>query len=279
MSWTDGPLLGFDTETTGVDVDNDRIVTAALVRRDATGTHVRSWLIDPGVDIPEAAAAIHGVSTEHAREHGRPAARGAGGDRRPTWPRPSAAASRSSPTTPRSTCACSTRSCGGTASDPARPPVQRRAPGDRPARARPRRGPAPAGQAQARRPVRVLPGGRVREPAHRGRRRRRDARRARADRRPLPAPGRRSTSTRCTSTSRRRTRRGPRASTRGALSRASTGPGRRTSGRRGSPSARSGETHVISRLSSDALRRAGSDRFDGARSTWRYLIHELASSP
>ena len=34
MGWTDGPLLGFDTETTGVDVDNDRIVTAALVRRD-----------------------------------------------------------------------------------------------------------------------------------------------------------------------------------------------------------------------------------------------------
>ena len=72
MSWTDGPLLGFDTETTGIDVDNDRIVTAALVRRDASGTHVRSWLINPGVEIPEAAAAIHGVSTEHAREHGRP---------------------------------------------------------------------------------------------------------------------------------------------------------------------------------------------------------------
>lgn len=33
MTWTDGPLLGFDTETTGVDVDHDRIVTAALVRR------------------------------------------------------------------------------------------------------------------------------------------------------------------------------------------------------------------------------------------------------
>ncbi|WP_028045005.1 exonuclease domain-containing protein [Cellulomonas sp. URHE0023] len=70
MSWADGPLLGFDTETTGVDVDNDRIVTAALVRRDHTGTHVHSWLINPGVDIPEAAAAIHGVSTEHARTHG-----------------------------------------------------------------------------------------------------------------------------------------------------------------------------------------------------------------
>ncbi|HEY0187255.1 MAG TPA: exonuclease domain-containing protein [Cellulomonas sp.] len=72
MTWTDGPLLGFDTETTGVDVDRDRIVTAALVRRDAAGTRVRTWLIDPGVPIPEAASAIHGITAEHAREHGAP---------------------------------------------------------------------------------------------------------------------------------------------------------------------------------------------------------------
>lgn len=70
MGWNDGPLLGFDTETTGLDVDTDRIVTAALVRRDAGGTHVRTWLLNPGVDIPEPAAAIHGVSTEHAKAHG-----------------------------------------------------------------------------------------------------------------------------------------------------------------------------------------------------------------
>ena len=72
MGWNDGPLLGFDTETTGLDVDRDRIVTAALVRRDAAGTHVRTWLLNPGVEIPEPAAAIHGVSTEHAKAHGMP---------------------------------------------------------------------------------------------------------------------------------------------------------------------------------------------------------------
>lgn len=71
MTWSDGPLLGFDTETTGVDVDSDRIVTAALVRRDSSGTQIRTWLIDPGVEIPEAAAAIHGVSTEYARAFGQ----------------------------------------------------------------------------------------------------------------------------------------------------------------------------------------------------------------
>ncbi|GCD21319.1 exonuclease domain-containing protein [Cellulomonas algicola] len=70
MGWNDGPLLGFDTETTGLDVDRDRIVTAALVRRDADGTHVRTWLLNPGVEIPEPAASIHGVSTEHAKAHG-----------------------------------------------------------------------------------------------------------------------------------------------------------------------------------------------------------------
>ena len=54
MTWHDGPMVGFDTETTGVDVGADRVVTAAVVRRDATGNQVRSWLIDPGVAIPEA---------------------------------------------------------------------------------------------------------------------------------------------------------------------------------------------------------------------------------
>lgn len=71
MGWADGPLVGFDTETTGVDVGADRIVTAAVVRRVRGRTVTRSWLIDPGVEIPDAAAAIHGITTEHARAHGR----------------------------------------------------------------------------------------------------------------------------------------------------------------------------------------------------------------
>lgn len=72
MTWTEGPLLGFDTETTGVGVETDRIVTAALVLREGEETSVRTWLIDPGVEIPAEAAAIHGISTADAREHGRP---------------------------------------------------------------------------------------------------------------------------------------------------------------------------------------------------------------
>ena len=72
-SWIDRPLLGFDTETTGTDVTTDRIVTAALVHSVGPGREcetIATWLIDPGVPIPEAAQRVHGISTEHAREHG-----------------------------------------------------------------------------------------------------------------------------------------------------------------------------------------------------------------
>ncbi|MCL3859968.1 exonuclease domain-containing protein [Actinotalea sp. K2] len=71
MRWSDGAVVGFDTETTGVDVTTDRIVTAAVVRREGTTTTISSWLIDPGVEIPQGAAEIHGITTDHARLHGR----------------------------------------------------------------------------------------------------------------------------------------------------------------------------------------------------------------
>lgn len=66
----------FDLETTGIDVTADRIVTAHVGLLDAAGRVIRArdWLADPGVDIPEGASAIHGISTAHARAKGRPAA-------------------------------------------------------------------------------------------------------------------------------------------------------------------------------------------------------------
>lgn len=79
-TWVDGPLLGFDTETTGVSPTRDRLVTAALVARGPRGVDgartqtVTTWLADPGVEIPPAAASVHGVTTERARAEGRPAA-------------------------------------------------------------------------------------------------------------------------------------------------------------------------------------------------------------
>ncbi|MFK0015719.1 exonuclease domain-containing protein [Streptomyces sp. NPDC091027] len=64
-------FVGFDLETTGVDVETDRIVTAALVEV-FHGAPVRSrtWLVDPGVEIPTAASDVHGVTTEQAHKNG-----------------------------------------------------------------------------------------------------------------------------------------------------------------------------------------------------------------
>lgn len=71
MSWHLGRLAAFDLETTGVDIENDRIVTAAVIGLGGGGqTETREWLADPGIEIPEGATAVHGITTEHARQHG-----------------------------------------------------------------------------------------------------------------------------------------------------------------------------------------------------------------
>lgn len=70
MSWLDGPMVGFDTETTGVSPTSDRIVTAALIRREGDTVEARTWLIDPGVEIPARATEVHGITTEQARAEG-----------------------------------------------------------------------------------------------------------------------------------------------------------------------------------------------------------------
>ncbi|MFJ2505616.1 MULTISPECIES: 3'-5' exonuclease [Microbacterium] len=64
----------FDLETTGVDVESDRVVTAYVGVLDAAGREIaaRSWLADPGIPIPDGASAVHGITTEHARAEGRP---------------------------------------------------------------------------------------------------------------------------------------------------------------------------------------------------------------
>ncbi|WP_033037109.1 exonuclease domain-containing protein [Streptomyces monomycini] len=78
MGWHQGLLVSFDLETTGTDVERDRIVTAALIRLGADGREAlrSTWLLDPGVPVPEEAAAIHGMTTAHVRAHGRAAAEG-----------------------------------------------------------------------------------------------------------------------------------------------------------------------------------------------------------
>ncbi|MGM7665935.1 3'-5' exonuclease [Microbacterium sp. A93] len=68
-----GRIGVFDLETTGVEVMTDRIVSAHVGVLDAKGREIaaRSWLADPGIPIPDGAAAVHGISTERAQREGR----------------------------------------------------------------------------------------------------------------------------------------------------------------------------------------------------------------
>ncbi len=72
MTWLERTMVGFDTETTGVDIANDRIVTAAVITREGANGPVqaRTWLIDPGIEIPARATEVHGITTEMARANG-----------------------------------------------------------------------------------------------------------------------------------------------------------------------------------------------------------------
>ncbi|MCI7551931.1 MAG: DNA polymerase III subunit epsilon [Arcanobacterium sp.] len=65
-------MVGFDTETTGVSPTEDRLVTASIIV--VTGPEVTKhyWLANPGVAIPDRAAAVHGITTEIARRDGQP---------------------------------------------------------------------------------------------------------------------------------------------------------------------------------------------------------------
>ena len=68
-----GQLGVFDLETTGVDVDTARLVSACVAILDPDGSVVArwDWLADPGIEIPAGASAVHGITTERARALGR----------------------------------------------------------------------------------------------------------------------------------------------------------------------------------------------------------------
>lgn len=71
-AWTD--TLGvFDLETTGIDVLSERVVTAhvGVIGPGGEVMSHRTWIADPGIEIPEPATAVHGITTAFAREHGR----------------------------------------------------------------------------------------------------------------------------------------------------------------------------------------------------------------
>lgn len=71
-------LAVFDTETTGVETDTSRIVSATLAILGENGeiTERYDWLLNPGVEIPDSAVRVHGITTEVARSSGIDAAVG-----------------------------------------------------------------------------------------------------------------------------------------------------------------------------------------------------------
>lgn len=75
LNWTEGPLLGFDLETDGPNPRTALPVSYALVlKRMESPPRMSSdsRLIDPGVEIPAEATAVHGLTTERCRAEGMP---------------------------------------------------------------------------------------------------------------------------------------------------------------------------------------------------------------
>ena len=59
------PICFFDLETTGINIAVDRIVEIAILKVYPNGNkESKSWLVNPGVPIPEEASAIHGITDE-----------------------------------------------------------------------------------------------------------------------------------------------------------------------------------------------------------------------
>lgn len=65
-SWYQSPkITSLDTETTGVDTDTARILQAAVVDiAPQTRPVITQWLLDPGCDVPEEVAEVHGFTRE-----------------------------------------------------------------------------------------------------------------------------------------------------------------------------------------------------------------------
>lgn len=68
----------FDLETTGVSTSLDRVVSGCVALiPEATGgprpPKLFEWLANPGIEIPQDAIDIHGITNERVQEHGLPA--------------------------------------------------------------------------------------------------------------------------------------------------------------------------------------------------------------
>ncbi|MCU0690889.1 MAG: 3'-5' exonuclease [Polyangiaceae bacterium] len=67
--WSELPIVMIDTETTGREPADDRIVEVAVVRgRGGVVESRHAWLINPGRPIPAEATAVHGIKDDDVRD-------------------------------------------------------------------------------------------------------------------------------------------------------------------------------------------------------------------
>ncbi|UIU47030.1 3'-5' exonuclease [Microcystis phage MinS1] len=66
--WREIPYTVLDLETTGIDALEDRIIQAAVIHfTPGARPVVRTWLLDPGIEIPTAASDVHGWTADKIR--------------------------------------------------------------------------------------------------------------------------------------------------------------------------------------------------------------------
>ncbi|MDT7833373.1 exonuclease domain-containing protein [Flavobacteriaceae bacterium S356] len=59
------PIVFFDLETTGINIANDRIVEISILKIFPNGTQEsKTWLVNPEIEIPADATAVHGITNE-----------------------------------------------------------------------------------------------------------------------------------------------------------------------------------------------------------------------
>lgn len=71
--WWNGSCVGLDFESDHRDPEEARIISANVtIVRPGARPVVHDWIVQPERDIPAEAVAVHHITTEYAREHGKP---------------------------------------------------------------------------------------------------------------------------------------------------------------------------------------------------------------
>lgn len=71
MGWAQAALAGYDLETDSAEPEDARIITATVLKVEGDQpTDNRSWLLQTERPIAKGAFEVHGISTEHANQHG-----------------------------------------------------------------------------------------------------------------------------------------------------------------------------------------------------------------